>query len=257
MSKEKTNVVQVDFNGHVYEFRDDGWFNATMAAKYFGKEPYDWLVIRDTVEYVEALAKFMTGNSRCEKELNEIKELYTNKTNTAVFKARLLKLAKATGYVITKGGSPESGGGTWFHPKLAVPFARWLDTQFAVWCDFQIEGLLRGTHTHHDWKRMRHTAASSYKVVGQILKLTRERLGKPTESHHYSNEARLINWALTGKFGSVDREGLSIGDLDLLAKLENMDTVLIGCDMPYEQRKSELARYAAECRVAVPMLKAA
>ncbi|HDS1582158.1 TPA: KilA-N domain-containing protein [Stenotrophomonas maltophilia] len=35
------------------------------------------------------------------------------------------------------------GGGTWFHPKLAVHFARWLSTEFAVWCDLQIDELLR------------------------------------------------------------------------------------------------------------------
>jgi hypothetical protein len=30
------------------------------------------------------------------------------------------------------------------HPKLAVVFARWLDVQFSVWCDLQIDKLLRG-----------------------------------------------------------------------------------------------------------------
>ncbi|MEY4768064.1 MAG: hypothetical protein RL637_703 [Pseudomonadota bacterium] len=40
---------------------------------------------------------------------------------------------------IIKKGSPENGGGTWFHPKLAIPFARWLEARFAIWCNFQIE----------------------------------------------------------------------------------------------------------------------
>lgn len=34
--------------------------------------------------------------------------------------------------------------GTWLHPKLAVAFARWLDDDFAVWCDLHIDALLRG-----------------------------------------------------------------------------------------------------------------
>lgn len=41
----------------------------------------------------------------------------------------------------------ERGGktpGTWLHPKLAVAFARWLDDDFAVWCDLHIDALLRG-----------------------------------------------------------------------------------------------------------------
>lgn len=35
-------------------------------------------------------------------------------------------------------------GGSWAHPKLAVFFARWLDTDFAVWCDTVIDDILRG-----------------------------------------------------------------------------------------------------------------
>ena len=28
--------------------------------------------------------------------------------------------------------------GAWFHPRLAVPFARWCNPDFGVWCDIQI-----------------------------------------------------------------------------------------------------------------------
>jgi KilA-N domain len=45
--------------------------------------------------------------------------------------------------VIVKKGSVENGGGTWLHPKLAIDFARWLSPDFAVWCDLQIEKILR------------------------------------------------------------------------------------------------------------------
>lgn len=138
--------------------------------------------------------------------------------------------------------------GTWLHPKLAVRFAQWLDVRFAVWCDAQIDALLKGTHAYYDWKRLRHEATASYKVMGQILQMTRQRLGKTCAPHHFSNEARLINWALTGEFGKLDREGLSPGDLDLLAKLENLDSVLLGCNATYEDRKTELERFASEQR---------
>ena len=53
---------------------------------------------------------------------------------------------------------------------------------------------------------------------------------------------------LMGKFGKIDRDGLSAGDLDLLAKLENMDTVLIGCGASYDDRKKELEQFASEQR---------
>ena len=94
--------------------------------------------------------------------------------------------------------------------------------------------------------------------MGQILQMTRQRLGKTCAPHHFSNEARLINYALTGAFGKVDRDGLSPGDLDLLAKLENMDTVLIGCGAEYGDIKAELERFASEQRMShAPMLAAA
>ena len=46
--------------------------------------------------------------------------------------------------VIVREGAPETGGGTWLHPKLAVDFARWLNPKFAVWCDEQITRIMTG-----------------------------------------------------------------------------------------------------------------
>jgi hypothetical protein len=43
-----SKIIQVDFSGQSFDFRDDGWFNATLAAERFGKEPFDWLNQRDT-----------------------------------------------------------------------------------------------------------------------------------------------------------------------------------------------------------------
>lgn len=33
--------------------------------------------------------------------------------------------------------------GTWLHPKMAVAFARWLSDDFGVWCDLQIDAIIR------------------------------------------------------------------------------------------------------------------
>ena len=153
------------------------------------------------------------------------------------------------------------------HPRLAVAFARWLDVRFGVWCDDQIFQILSGQHVHYDWKKSRHETSASFKVLGQVLQLTLQRLGKTCAPHHFINEAKMINWALMGKFGKIDRDGLSAGDLDLLAKLENMDTVLIGCGASYDDRKEELEHFASVQRnrastnglqsVALPLRKVA
>lgn len=216
------NLVKAEYHNIAVTFTEEAWFNATEVADRFGKRPIDWIRLDETQAYLKALSEALG--------ISEPKSLIRAKRNS----------------------------GTWLHPKLAVRFAQWLDIRFAVWCDMQIDMLLKGTHTYYDWKKLRHEATASYKVMGQILQLTRQRLGKPCAPHHFSNEARLINWALTGIFGKVDRDGLGSGDLDLLAKLENLDTVLIGCGASYDERKHELEQFASEQRAAhVPLLEAA
>lgn len=94
-------------------FRNDAWFNATQVAAKFGKVPKDWLRTDETKAYTQAIGQI------CLIDVNQL--------------------------LSRKAGSPEHGGGTWMHPKLGIPFARWLDPKFGVWCDMQIEKILHGT----------------------------------------------------------------------------------------------------------------
>lgn len=112
------------YEGRTVTFRDDGWFNATEAAKHFGKRLDHWLDNADTLEYIQALDSAMTG------EPSQI-------SNT-----------RKSGYLKSVRG--QHGGGTWLHPKLAVTFARWLDAKFGVWCDFQIDAIIRSGRTQRD-----------------------------------------------------------------------------------------------------------
>lgn len=81
-------------------FRDDGWFNMTKEAKYFGKRVDHFFANEETVKYMAALQKLpgMSGS-----------------------------------LVATTVGQ---SGGTWAHPKLAVAFARWLDGVLLVFTRF-------------------------------------------------------------------------------------------------------------------------
>lgn len=106
-----SNIIEIDFQGRGIAFTDGGWFNATVAAKRFGKRPVDWLRLPDTKRYLAALC-------------------------------RKAEVGKSHFVMATRGGDT-SRQGTWLHPKLAVAFARWLDADFAVWCDDQIDELLR------------------------------------------------------------------------------------------------------------------
>jgi len=206
-------LVLATYNGQQVAFTDDGWFNATEAAAKFGKRPVDWLKLDSTKSYMDALSQL----------LPEVRKFH----------------------FAQKGGS--GGGGTWLHPKLAVPFARWLDDKFAIWCDVQIDALIHGKQ---DWRKLRHEAASSFKVMQQILQMSREDDGKTCAPHHFSNEARLVNFALTGEFKGANRDAMDSNELTLLAKLEERNAVLIGRGLPYEKRKVLLEQFAVDHRFA-------
>lgn len=214
----KTNLVRLEYRGWRVPSTEDGWFNATLIADHFGKRLAFWLKTKETQAYIEAVMRH---------------------SNTS----------KRSDLIRAKRGN---NGGTWLHPRLAVAFARWLDPDFAVWCDIQIEGLLKGHHPHFDWKRLRHEASSSFKVMNDILSAVRADQGKATVVHHFTNEARLINWALSGEFKGLDRDALPPHDLDLLAKLELKNATLIGRGVTYHDRKKILESTALESRLIAP-----
>ncbi|WP_288065678.1 P22AR C-terminal domain-containing protein [Rodentibacter caecimuris] len=106
-----TNIITAHYNGTQVFFQDDAYLNATAIAAHFNKKPIDWLRLPNTEEYI---------NTLCEK--------------AKVGKSHFVRTAR--------GGSDLSQRGTWLHRRLAVPFARWLNVEFAIWCDEQIEKIL-------------------------------------------------------------------------------------------------------------------
>lgn len=215
---EKSKIdrtIVLKYEGHAITYRDDGWFNATQAAAKFGKKPHDWQRLPSTDDYISTLCRHLRSE-----------------------KISLLKVIR---------GGRNQPDGTWLHPKLAVNFARWLDPEFAVWCDFQIDEIIRGST---NWRYQRHAAAASYKVMTQMLKASRDHDGKACATHHYMNEAKLVNWALQGEFRGIDREALSADELDLLAQLEVQNTMLLARGVDYSQRKPVLEGFARDWRAA-------
>lgn len=215
-------IIPLDYAGQEVQFDVEAWFNATSAAERFGKRPIDWLRLSETEKYLDAMC-------------------------------RNFKVGKSHFVRTRRGGNTRQAGnsGTWFHPKLGVPFARWLDVDFAVWCDDQVDSLLRGTNPHFDQGRLRQEAAASFRVMSQIVKLAREHQGKPVTRHHFINEARLVAWALTGQFAPLDRATLSANDLSLLIALEERNAVLVGAQLEYAERKQALERFVIERRANV------
>jgi Rha family phage regulatory protein len=106
-----------------------------------------------------------------------------------------------------------------------------------------------------EWQKARLEGKTGFKVMNEALRLVREEQGKLAQSHHYSNEARLINWAASGKFSKLDRDSLTTPELDLLAKLEVKNSVLISRSLGYRERKAILEQYAIDLRPTAPLLE--
>lgn len=208
-------LVLSEYSGLPLSFNEDGWFNATEAASVFGKRPVDWLKLKETETYISRLCEF-----------HKVKQNHFMKTKRG-----------------------KNVGGTWLHPRLAIAFARWCNIDFAIWCDDQITKILQGSHPHYDWKRIRHQSTTSHKIMDKALRVTREGQGKVSQKHHYINEARMINWALTGEFSNLDRDRVPEADLSLLATLEVRNTFMIVQGLPYQERKVALKAVAVDHRL--------
>lgn len=206
-------LTTVDYNGHPISIRDDGWFNATEAAARFGQKPNEWLRLPGTERYMEALGKalgFDAGKSRI----------------------RLVSTSKTRGQA-----------GTWLHPKLAVAFARWLDDDFAVWCDCQIDSVIRGTQ---DWSRLRHVSTAAAKLLGEVIKDSKASNGATAEPKHFMTEHKLVNWLLTGKFEGLHRDSLAGWQLDFIGHFDIRDSLLIAKGMAYAERKTVLKQESTQ-----------
>lgn len=126
--------------------------------------------------------------------------------------------------------------------KEADPFIEWVTSKVIP----QIRKTGRYQESAQERRRLRHEAASSYKVMSSVLQLIRQNNGKETKSFHYANEAKLINWVITGEYKPIDRESLPLNELNMMAKLEERNTVLIGCGFERDDRRKALEKFAAD-----------
>ncbi len=110
-------LIEKSFNGTPVFFQTNAFINATNIAATFNKKPDTYLKTKRTKAYINALGKV----------------LFTDALKSATKQNQLV--------TVVQGGKTENQG-TWLHPKLAIDFARWLNPDFAVWCDMQIENIL-------------------------------------------------------------------------------------------------------------------
>jgi prophage antirepressor-like protein len=129
--------------------------------------------------------------------------------------------------------------------------------RFEEWVFDEVLPALRKTGEYKaEWIRNRHQAASSFKVMTDVKRIAAEIIGREVAGYEYANEARLVNLALSGEWGPLNREELDTAELDLLAKLENMNSVLIARAVEFKVRKEMLKHFAIEHRAKLQLAAA-
>lgn len=116
------------------------YINATEVAKQFDKKPAYWLKTAEAKEYIEAVSR--VANIPHE-ELVEVKQ----------------------------GGKHQ---GTWIHNRLAIRFAQWLNSTFAVMCDEKIKEMLEGNPqpvvSEHTLTQILHSNQETTMAIVQLGK---------------------------------------------------------------------------------------
>jgi len=105
-------------NGVPVEQRQtDGFINGTAMCVAHKKKISDWLTTEPTWNLLVVLSRRFGI---------EIKEGWNRNSSAS-------RVAESFPHLlIVKRGSPENGGGTWIHPKLAPHAAQWCNTEFAL-----------------------------------------------------------------------------------------------------------------------------
>ena len=100
-----------------------------------------------------------------------------------------------------------------------------------------------------DWRKVRQEVALDFTRVTDIIQSRREAQGKAEKSYVYSNEAKLIQFAMTGKVGDDwNRDCLSTEEAVLLRNVERLDVRLIAKDIDFADRKARCRAFVLEQR---------
>lgn len=225
MSRLKYEIIEIDHvvvNVDVSLLRktEDMFFNATEMAKFFGKQPNDFLRLDSTKEYVdEIISEFQTGDSRFE----DLK--YENLVRTV------------------RGGKYK---GTWLSKELAFEFAGWLSPKFRrklhKWVE---ERIIQEHFCQREWEQKRLEAKTGFLPMTEAIQGSHD----DPKFYHFSNEADMLNRIVTGmsakEFKETHgvenvRDALEECNLAILKKLQVINTGLIEAGMDYDERKEKL-----------------
>jgi len=213
----------------------------------------DWLRARNTVEYLG------TWESVHNPDFN-YDEFAIIKSKTGLSSYRLsvkewIVKTNAIGLKVTVGKS----GGTYLHPDIAFEFGMWISPQFKVYLVKEFQRLKREENDHLklEWNLQGILAKISHQIHTDIAEenLIPKEITKQQAKLVYDNEADLLNVALFGitakkcRNNNADKSGdirdcATLEQLVVLSNLESLNALLIGQNMPRNERLIQLNKTA-------------
>ena len=178
-------MVQIfSYNDQSVSFKEVNgsvFVNATTMAKSFGKQPSDWLRLKSTSDFMDAVY-----TSKGYNPVQGIPRMADSEPFTDV-----VNLVH-----IVQGGNNLQNTGTWMHEDVALEFARWLSPAFAIWCNDRIKELLRHGFTATD-STIEDMINNPDLLIGLATQLKEERAAKQLLEQQFQLQSDEIEKAAT------------------------------------------------------------
>lgn len=242
------------FNGvDIGQRMHDGFINATSMCVAHGKDLNDWFTRKETFSLFLALARWMSIQPNLDPQvLDEVKA--GDFRNLEVSRLSASKYEKIfPGLVVSRRGSPDTGGGTWVYPRLAIQLAQWCSSEFALLVSFWVEEWLTSSYNpiqleaDADRVRMRDELKDVKRIeLTDQIKTFLEKAGKYDPSSwatrgYFSSAHDKLNVILTGETAQAMRSRIQ-GELDRVVS----EKELIRDYFPIQ----DLVNYASLCQAA-------
>lgn len=237
----KIQKVTREVNGITVEQRSiDGFINGTAMCVAYKKEIAAWFRNQNTLDLFITLALDLDPNFKHENS----HDLDVSTLSASKYSEIFISL------IFSKRGSPDTGGGTWLHPDLAVQLAQWCSPAFALqvsrWIQDWIIKSQNPVASQADLDRIKYRAnlkdEARDRMTNQI-KVYLEQIRKYDDGKYtgiyFSRVHDALNIAITGETAKQMRERLSL----ILNRTVDKNSDLIRDYFP----AMDLQRYVSLC----------